>query len=189
MSGCGKSDQGEERKRARSEDDDDGDDNGGYQSKRQQTAKTEEAEKPVHFRLSKEMQELTQSGSKYASAASLTKEILIERLKALGELVAVKVVEVRVQTLDAASFSVQIDDKANSVGDLKGAIEESEGTRRYLQELYLVPKKKEGKGKGKASEVGGSSEGEALKDDRKLVENCSVVLCKKAETGAWEKGS
>ena len=153
MSGCGKSDQGEERKRARSGDDDDGDGNGGHQSKRQQTAKTEEAEKPVHFRLSKEMQELTQSGSKYASAASLTKEILIRRLKAMGELVAVKVVEVRVQTLDAASFSVQIDDKANSVGDLKGAIEESEGTRRYLQELYLVPnnKKKKGKGKGKAS--------------------------------------
>ena len=73
MSGCGKSDQGEERKRARSEDDDDdGDDNGGHQSKRKQTAKTEQAEKPAHFRLSKEMQELTQSGSKYASAASLT---------------------------------------------------------------------------------------------------------------------
>ena len=85
MSSCGKSDQGE-RKRPRTEDDDDGDDNGGYQSKRQQTAKTEEAEKPVHFRLSKEMQELTQSGGKYASAASLTKEILIERLTALGEL-------------------------------------------------------------------------------------------------------
>ena len=83
MSGCGKSDQGEERKRARSEDDDDGDDNGGHQSKRQQTAKTEEA---VHFRLSKEMQELTQSGSKYASAASLTKEFLIKRLKGAGKL-------------------------------------------------------------------------------------------------------
>ena len=85
------------------------------------------------------MQELTQSGGKYASAASLTKEILIERLEAMGELVAVKVVEVRVQTLDAASFSVQIDDKANSVGDLEGAIEESEGARRYLQELHLIP--------------------------------------------------
>ena len=106
----------------------------------------------------------------------------------MGELVAVKVVEVRVQTLDATSFSVQIDDKANSVGDLKGAIEESEGTRRYLQELYLVPnkKKKEGKGKGKASEVGGSSEGEALKDDRKLIEDCSVVLCKMVDEVASE---
>ena len=146
MSSCGKSDQGEERKRARSEDDDDG----GHQSKRQltgETAKTEEAEKPVQFRLSKEMQELTQSGSKYASAASLTKEALIERLKAMGELTAVKLVEVRVQTLDAASFSVQIDDKANSVGDLKGAIEESEGTRRHLQELYPVPKRKKKKKK------------------------------------------
>ena len=105
-------------------------------------------------------------------------------------------VKVQVQSLDSQTFEVRLSEEANSVADLKVEVTKAVGTPARLQQMYIVtegtcaPKGGAGAGmargssEGEAGVAGGpSEEGEALKDGRKLVEDCTVVLMKAFETG------
>ena len=132
----------------------------GGQRKRRK-AEEKQAEEPAlrTQELSAGFQALTQGGV-CCSVESLSKEVLIARLKELGDVEEVSTMEIHVGTLSAAAFDVTLEAKDSSVAKLKKAIEAKQGARDYLQDLYRVTKSK---GKKKEREGGSSSSEEAVK--------------------------
>ena len=97
----------------------------------------------------------------------------------LGELAVVDTMEIHIQTLSSASFKVTIDSTDTSVMSMKRAIQDSQGTRTYLQDLFLLPAANEGGSEDK----GEMKDNDTLKDDGNIAGPCSVLLCVKTETG------
>ena len=121
-------------------------------------------------------------GCKYCRAEEITKQQCIDRLTALGELVEVETFQVSVQMLSSYTFSVTMDSTDNKVSRLRALIEDTQGTKPYLQDLIVVPQAASGGGSKDAEMSEG--EGAALAEDG-VIGPCSVLLCVKVETGLY----
>ena len=130
----------------------------------------------TQLKLSPELQ-AKMEGRKYCKPEELSKQLCIDRLSALGELALVVTMNVEIQMLSSDTFSLTMESTDNSVSRLKKDIEDKQGAKSHLQQLYLVPDKKSGAG-------GGSDDAEvALADDGMIGGHCCVLLCIRVETG------
>ena len=82
--------------------------------------------------------------------------------------------------LSSYTFSVTMDSTDNKVSRLRALIEDTQGTKPYLQDLIVVPQAASGGGSKDAEMSEG--EGAALAEDG-VIGPCSVLLCVKVETG------
>ena len=115
-------------------------------------------------------------------AEEITKQQCIDRLTALGEMVEVETFQVSVQMLSSYTFFVTMDSTDNKVSTLRALIEDTQGTKPYLQDLIVVPQAASGGGSKDAEMSEGEGEGETLAEDG-MIGPCSVLLCVKVETG------
>jgi hypothetical protein len=107
------------------------------------------------------------NGRKYCSEQLLSREVLLEHLKAKGEIKDVALVEVTVQSMNGSSFAVQLEAGPGArVKILKAEIEMTEGTSRNRQDLLLLDS---------GAEKGGCEK--PLLDDFQIEGGCTVVLC------------
>ena len=108
-------------------------------------------------------------------AEEITKQQCIDRLTALGELVEVETFQVSVQMLSSYTFSVTMDSTDNKVSRLKALIEDTQGTKPYLQDLIVVPQAASG-GESKDAEMG-EGEGAALAGGWRDWALLCIALC------------
>ena len=100
-------------------------------------------------------------GRKYCSEDELTKEAMLQYLKAKGDIKEVRLVEVTVQTMTGQSFGVTLEAGAGAqVHVLKSEIKEAEGIPVHRQDLFVLSAAKKGKGK-----AGGQGSEEPLAGD------------------------
>ena len=132
-------------------------------SKRQRTEENEE-EETQHVALPDGLRALM-GGRKFCPQEELTREVLLQYLKAQGDIREVNLVEVTVQTMSGRSFGVVLE-VDTEVKLLKSGIEEAEGTAARRQDLLMLRE-------------GGGREGDEvpLADDFEISEPCSVALC------------
>ena len=106
-------------------------------------------------------------GSKYVKQSELSREVLLSYAIQKGDVVPVTLFTVTVEPLAGGIFDVQMEEKQNSVKQLRLLIQQEQGTPRFSQALFLLPKS------GKTEEAS-----EFPMTDEKLIEgSCSVVLC------------
>ena len=112
-------------------------------------------------------------GRKFCPQEELTREVLLQYLKAKGDIREVNLVEVTVQTMSGRSFGVVLEADTEVLA-LKSEIEEAEGTAAHRQDLLML---REGRGR-EGDEV-------PLADDFEISEPCSVEeeLCVSVEEG------
>ena len=113
-------------------------------------------------------------GRKFCPQEELTREVMLQYLKANGDIREVNLVEVTVQTMSGRSFGVVLEADAE-VGLLKSEIEEAEGTPACRQDLLVL----------REGEAAAAEEGNAvpLADDFVISESCTIALCVAIEPG------
>ena len=134
-------------------------------NKRQRTEENEEEEEETqHVALPDGLRALM-GGRKFCPQEELTREVLLQYLKAKGDIREVNLVEVTVQTMSGRSFGVVVEADTEVIA-LKSEIEEVEGTAAHRQDLLMLRE-------------GGAKEGDEvpLADDLEISEACSVALC------------
>jgi hypothetical protein len=107
----------------------------------------------------------------YVKGSEFSQDLLLQYLvNSGGGKIVNKLFSVNVQTLNGAEYNVNLDDKVNkSVSSLKSAIEKAEGTRRPLQELFLLDKK--------SAHQNNPSQHNKLSDSQIIGQDCDVLLC------------
>ena len=132
----------------------------------------EDGAPPVVFTLPEGMRSAF-GGRKYCSEDELTKEAMLQYLKAKGDIKEVRLVEVTVQTMTGQSFGVSLEAGAGAqVHVLKSEIKEAEGIPVHRQDLFVLSVVKKGKGK-----AGGQGSEEPLAEDFVIEADCTVALC------------
>ena len=134
-------------------------------------AETEEADTAPRqlVKLPEEMR-AAMGGRKYCKEEELTREVMLQYLKAKGEIKEVEgLVDVTVQTMTGHSFGIVLEAGAGAqVHVLKDEIAEAEGIPVQRQDLLMLSI--EG-GKG------GQGSGEPLAEDFVIEADCTVALC------------
>ena len=116
-------------------------------------------------------------GSKYVKQSELSREVLLSYAIQKGDVVPVTLFTVTVQNFGGSIFDVKIEEKQNSVKQLKLLIQEEQGTPLFSQALFLLPKS------GKTEEAS-----EFPMTDEYLIEgSCSVVISVQAPVIVWAK--
>ena len=116
-------------------------------------------------------------GSKYVKQSELSREVLLRYAIQKGDVVPVTLFTVTVQNFGGSIFDVKMEEKQNSVKQLKLLIQEEQGTPRFSQALFLLPKS------GKTEEAS-----EFPMTDEYLIEGpCSVVITIQAPAIVWAK--
>jgi hypothetical protein len=87
-------------------------------------------------------------GRKYVKQSELTNALLMQYAAAKGDIMPVELFQVNVQKFDGREFTVTMEarpnqeksqsTKSNTVNELKGRIEETDGTSRWQQQLFLA---------------------------------------------------
>ena len=105
-------------------------------------------------------------GSKYVKQSELSREVLLSYAIQKGDVVPVTLFTVTVEPLAGDIFDVQMEEKQNSVKQLRLLIQQEQGTPLFSQALFLLPKS------GKTEEAS-----EFPMTDEYLIEgSCSVVI-------------
>ena len=108
-------------------------------------------------------------GRKYYKEEELTREGLLQYLKAKEDITEVSLVDVTVQTMTGQSFGIVLEAGAGArVHVLKDEIKETEGIPVKRQDLLMLSI---GGGKG------GQDSGEPLAEDFVIEADCTVALC------------
>ena len=133
-------------------------------------ARTDENEETSNVALNDGLRALM-GGRKFCPQEELTREVMLQYLKAKGDIREVNLVEVTVQTMSGRCFGVVLETDTE-VCLLKFEIEEAEGTAAHRQDLLMLRE-------------GGAKEGDEvpLADDFEISEPCSVALCVSVEEG------
>ena len=79
-------------------------------------------------------------GSKYVKQSELSREVLLSYAIQKGGVVPVTLFTVTVEPLAGDIFDVKMEEKQNSVKQLRLLIQEEQGTPRFSQTLFLLPK-------------------------------------------------
>ena len=116
-------------------------------------------------------------GSKYVKQSELSREVLLSYVIQKGDVVPVTLFTVTVEPLAGDIFDVQMEEKQNSVKQLRLLIQQEQGTPRFSQALFLLPKS------GKTEEASEFP----MTDEQLLEGKCSVVLCVQAPAIKWAK--
>ena len=105
------------------------------------------AEDEYYVRLGKTLS-LVMRGRKYVKQSELTNALLMQYAAARGDIMPVELFQVNVQKFDGREFTVTMEvrpnqgksqsTKSNTVKELKGRIEETDGTSRWQQQLFLA---------------------------------------------------
>ena len=112
-------------------------------------------------------------GRKYCKEEELTREVMLQYLKAKGEIKEVSLVDVTVQTMTGHSFGRVLEAGAGAqVHVLKSEIREAEGIPVHRQDLFVLSAAKKGKGK-----AGGQGSEEPLAEDFMIEADCTMALC------------
>ena len=107
-------------------------------------------------------------GRKYCKEEELTREVMLQYLKAKGDIKEVRLVDVSVQ-MTGHSFDIVLEAGAGAqVHVLKDEINEAEGIPVQRQDLFVLSIKG---GKG------GQGSGEPLAEDFVIEADCTVALC------------
>ena len=143
-------------------------------NKRRRTEEEEDEQDPppaphIMVKLPEEMR-AAMGGRKYCKEEELTREVMLQYLKAKGEIKEVEgLVDVTVQTMTGHSFGIVLEAGAGAqVHVLKDEIKEAEGIPVKRQDLFVLSVKG-GKG-GQGSEV-------PLAEDFVIEADCTVALC------------
>ena len=116
-------------------------------------------------------------GRKFCSQEELTREVLLQYLKAKGDIREVDgLLDITVQTMTGKSFGVVLESGTSArIGLLKSEIEEAEGTPACRQDLFVL----------REGEEAAAEEGSAvpLADDFMISEPCTIALCVAIEPG------
>ena len=144
-------------------------------SKRQRIEENEE-EGTQHVALPDGLRALV-GGRKFCPQEELTREVLLQYLKARGDIREVDgLLDITVQTMTGKSFDVVLECGSTAqIGLLKSEIEEAEGTPACRQDLFVLRE-----GKAAAAEEGSAI---PLSDDFVILETCTIALCVAVETG------
>ena len=67
---------------------------------------------------------------------ALTRSVLLDHLKAKGDLETVTLLRVKVQEMGGRTFGITLDHKSSTVSALKSAIQEQEGFPVWSQQLF-----------------------------------------------------
>ena len=106
-------------------------------------------------------------GSKYPKQSELSREVLLSYAIQKGDVVPVTLFTVTVQNFGGSIFDVKMEEKQNSVKQLRLLIQQEQCTPLFSQALFLLPKS------GKTEEAS-----EFPMTDEQLMEGpCSVLLC------------
>ena len=145
-------------------------------NKRQRTEENEEEEKTQHVALPDGLRALM-GGRKFCPQEELTREVLLQYLKAQGEIREVEgLLDITVQTMTGKSLDVVLESGSTAqIGLLKSEIEEAEGTPACRQDLFVL----------REGEEAAAEEGSAvpLADDFVISESCTIALCVAIEPG------
>ena len=143
-------------------------------NKRRRTEEEEDEQDPppaphIIVKLPEEMR-AAMGGRKYCKEEELTREVMLQYLKAKGEIKEVEgLVDVTVQTMTGHSFGIVLEAGAGAqVHVLKDEIKQAEGIPVKRQDLLMLSI--EG-GKG------GQGSGEPLAGDFVIEADCTVALC------------
>ena len=118
-------------------------------------------------------------GSKYVKQSELSREVLLSYAIQKGDVVPVTLFTVTVEPLAGDIFDVQMEEKQNSVKQLRLLIQQEQGTPLFSQALFLLPKS------GKTEDASEFP----MTDDKTIEGPCSVVLCvQTAPAIKWVKG-
>ena len=116
-------------------------------------------------------------GRKFCPQEELTREVLLQYLKAKGDIREVDgLLDITVQTMTGKSFDVVLESGSTArIGLLKSEIEEAEGTPACRQDLFVL----------RVGEAAALEEGSAvpLADDFVISESCTMALCVAIEPG------
>ena len=144
-------------------------------SKRQRTEENEE-EETQHVALPDGLRALM-GGRKFCAQEELTREVLLQYLKAKGDIREVDgLLDITVQTMTGESFGVVLESGSTArIGLLKSEIEEAEGTPACRQDLFVL----------RVGEAAAEEEGSAvpLADDFVISDSCTIALCVAIEPG------
>ena len=142
-------------------------------NKRRRTEEEEDEQDPppaphIIVKLPEEMR-AAMGGRKYCKEEELTREVMLQYLKAKEEIKEVSLVDVTVQTMTGHSFGIVLEAGAGAqVHVLKDEIKQAEGIPVQRQDLLMLSI--EG-GKG------GQDSGEPLAEDFVIEADCTVALC------------
>ena len=141
-------------------------------SKRQ---RTEENEETQHVALPGGLRALM-GGRKFCPQEELTREVLLQYLKAKGDIREVEgLLDITVQTMTGKSFDVVLESGSRAqIGLLKSEIEEAEGTPACRQDLFVLRE-------GEAAAEEGSAV--PLADGFVISESCTIALLVAVEPG------
>ena len=118
-------------------------------------------------------------GSKYVKQSELSREVLLSYAIQKGDVVPVTLFTVTVEPLAGDIFDVKMEEKQNSVKQLRLLIQQEQGTPLFSQALFLLPKS------GKTEEASEFP----MTDEQLLEGKCSVVLCvQTAPSIKWGNG-
>ena len=116
-------------------------------------------------------------GRKFCPQEELTREVLLQYLKAKGGIREVDgLLDITVQTMTGKSFSVVLESGSSAqIGLLKSEIEEAEGTPACRQDLLVL----------REGEPAAEEEGRVvpLADGFVISESCTIALCVAVEPG------
>lgn len=146
-------------------------------SKRQRTEENEEEEQETqHVALPDGLRALM-GGRKFCPQEELTRELLLQYLKAEGDIREVEgLLDITVQTMTGKSSDVVLESGSSAqIGLLKSEIEEAEGTPACRQDLFVL----------RQGEAAATEEGSAvpLADNFVISETCTMALCVAVEPG------
>ena len=106
-------------------------------------------------------------GSKYVKQSELSREVLLSYAIQKGDVVPVTLFTVTVEPLAGDIFDVKMEEKQNSVKQLRLLIQQEQGTPLFSQASFLLPKS------GKTEEASEFP----MTDGQSIEGSCSVVLC------------
>ena len=144
-------------------------------SKRRRTEENEEGG-AQHVALPDGLRALM-GGRKFCPQEELTREVLLQYLKAKGDIREVDgLLDITVQTMTGKSFDVVLESGSTAqIGLLKSEIEEVEGTPACRQDLFVL----------RVGEAAAEEEGSAVPvaDDFLISDSCTIALCVAIEPG------
>ena len=145
-------------------------------SKRRRTEENGEEEETQHVALPDGLRALM-GGRKFCPQEELTREVLLQYLKAKGGIREVDgLLDITVQTMTGKSFDVMLEPGSGAqIGLLKSEIEEAEGTPACRQDLFVLC----------VGEAAAAEEGSAvpLADDFLISDSCTIALCVAIDPG------